>query len=51
VAVVAFHAQDDGNSFAANMKRDRDLHMYHLLSEGNTPTAFRANPDDIARLL
>ena len=48
MAVVAFHAQDDGNRFVANMKRNRDLHMYHLLSEGDTLTAFRANPVCIA---
>ena len=40
MAVVAFHTQNNRNRFAAHMERKRDLHMYHLLPEGDTPTAF-----------
>ena len=48
VAVVAFHAQNNRNRFAAYMERKRDLHMYHLLSEEDTPTAFWRTLIDIA---
>ena len=48
MAVVAFHAQNNRNRFAAHMERKRDLHMYHLLSEGDTPTAFWRTLIDIA---
>ena len=48
MAVVAFHAQNNRNRFAAHMERQRDLHMYHLLSEEDTPTAFWRTLIDIA---
>ena len=48
MAVVAFHAQNNRNRFAAHMERKRDLHMYHLLSEEDTPTAFWRTLIDIA---
>ena len=48
MAVVAFHAQNNRNRFAAHMERQRDLHMYHLLSEEDTPTAFVRTLIDIA---
>ncbi len=49
VAVVAFHAQNNRNRFALHMERNRDLHMYHLLSEVVRQPPFRLTLKCIAK--